>query len=78
MSYFEATSLQARHKPGALLELAMDLQAHEQSMPSPQLNNVNVTFDSESGTASITATLPITFSADGYGQPIVVATDYLP
>lgn len=67
------------HKAAALLELAMSLQSSELTVPEEtRPNNVQITFDAETGTASVAATLPVTFAPDATGKPVVTAVDYIP
>ncbi len=71
--------IKSTHKSAALLEVAMSLQSSELSVPEEtRPNNVSVTFDAETGTAAVTATLPVTFVLDVDGKPVITATDYLP
>ncbi|BDA73064.1 hypothetical protein CAL7716_072300 [Calothrix sp. PCC 7716] len=71
--------IKSTHKSAALLEVAMSLQASEFAVPEEtRPNNITVTFDAEARTASVTATLPVTFTADVDGKPVIAATDYIP
>lgn len=73
------TDIQASNVPAGLLQLAILLQKAEELVPEDtRPNNITVAFDAEENTASVTATLPISITLDGSGQPVVTATDYLP
>lgn len=73
------TDIKSTNKPAGLLELAHQLQANELSVPAEtRPNNITISYDAEALTATITATLPITFSLDANGKPVATATDYLP
>jgi hypothetical protein len=76
---FNPASVKSDNQPAALLEIAFQLQATELSYPEEtRPNNVGITIDAEAGTATVTATLPVTFVADATGRPVIVATDYTP
>lgn len=76
---FAQTDLNSDNQPAALLELAFQLQATELTIPEEtRPNNLTISVDAEEGTASVTATLPVTFSLDANGQPVLTATDYIP
>ncbi|MEM9926769.1 MAG: hypothetical protein AAF915_23980 [Cyanobacteria bacterium P01_D01_bin.50] len=76
---FAQSDLSSATQPAALLELAFQLQASEITIPEEtRPNNVTITVDAEEGTASISATLPVSFSLDASGQPVLTATDYIP
>lgn len=72
-------NLNSTHKPALLLEAALSLQSSELATPiETRPNNVTVTFDSEAGTAALTATLPITVTVDDAGKAVIQAVDYIP
>lgn len=72
------TDINSNNQPAGLLEVAMLLQASELAIPEEtRPNNVSVTFDSDAQTATIAATLPVTFALDANGQAVVTATDYI-
>lgn len=72
-------AIKSTNKPAALLELAHLLQADEVAVPeATRPNNLTIAYDAEAGTATITATLPITFALDTNGKPVATATDYIP
>ncbi|AFY54391.1 hypothetical protein Riv7116_1850 [Rivularia sp. PCC 7116] len=76
---FAQTDLNSDNQPAALLELAFQLQASELTVPEEtRPNNLTIAIDGEEGTATVTATLPVEFSLDASGKPIVTATDYIP
>ncbi|MEM7554082.1 MAG: hypothetical protein AAF378_08275 [Cyanobacteria bacterium P01_A01_bin.84] len=78
-SPFAQTDLSSTNQPAALLELATQLQASELAVPEEtRPNNLTIAIDAEEGTASITATIPVTFALDSSGQLVVTATDYIP
>lgn len=73
------SDIQATNVAAGLLQIAMLLQQAELTVPEEtRPNNVTVSFDAEENTASVTATLPVTFTLDSSGQPVVTATDYIP
>jgi hypothetical protein len=73
------TNIKSTNKPAGLLELAHLLQADELAVPADtRPNNVTISYDAEAATATVTATLPITFSLDANGKPVATATDYIP
>lgn len=72
------TDIKSTTKPAGLLELAHLLQADELAVPAEtRPDNISITYDAEAGTASVTATLPITFTLDANGKPVATAVDYL-
>lgn len=76
---FSSSDLNSTHQAAALLELATQLQTSELGVPEEvRPNNVTIIVDADAGTASVAATLPITFSLDSSGQLVVTATDYIP
>ena len=76
---FSSSDLNSIHQAAALLELATQLQTSELGVAEEvRPNNVTITVDADAGTASVAATLPITFSLDSSGQLVVTATDYIP
>jgi len=72
-------TLKSTTSPSALLELGQILSNAEKAVvpAEDQPNNLQVTYDLETGTATITANLPITTSADTDGAVKVIASDYL-
>jgi hypothetical protein len=71
-------NIASTHKAAALLEVAASLQESELGVPEQSRpNNVSVTLDLEGQTASITATLPVTFVLSN-GKIEATATDYIP
>ena len=76
---FNQADLESTNQPAALLELAFQLQASELTVPEDtRPNNLTVAIDGEESTATITATLPVTFALDAAGKPVITATDYIP
>lgn len=73
------SSLKGEHCPAVLLEVAVLTQRFELNVPEEtRPNNVAITFDAETQTATITATLPIFYNLDDGGNVVVSAIDYLP
>ncbi|MEA5516205.1 hypothetical protein [Nodularia sp. UHCC 0506] len=73
-----STDIKSTTKPAGLLELAHLLQADELAIGvDTRPDNVNITYDAEAGTATVAATLPITFALDASGKPVATAVDYL-
>jgi hypothetical protein len=73
-----ADDIQSATKPAGLLELAHLLQADELAISADNRpDNINITYDAEAATATISATLPIVFTLDANGKPTATATDYL-
>ena len=70
-----ATILSAALVP-ALLETASLLSAAESELPT-EVNNIQITYDIEAGTASINATIPFVPNATAGGMVLAV-TDYAP
>jgi hypothetical protein len=71
--------IKSTDKPSALLELAQLVQAAELTVPvETRPNNVTITIDGEASIATVTATLPVTFTTDSTGKIVVEATDYIP
>jgi hypothetical protein len=71
--------IKSTNQAAGLLELATLLQASELTVPEEtRPNNVTIAIDAEAGTASVTATLPVTIVTDGTGKLVVTATDYIP
>jgi hypothetical protein len=71
-------NISSTHKAAALLEIAASLQESELAVPeASRPNNVSVTLDLEGQTASITATLPVSFALTN-GKIETTATDYIP
>lgn len=70
--------LKATSYPGAFLEMAQIVAAAEKAVTVNQPNNVTISFDLEGGIATVTAALPISININANGEPVVVATDYLP
>lgn len=63
---------------GTLLEVAVLLQQTEEAVTTdPIPENVNVSFDTNDGTATISATLPITVAFDANGKPVITAAPYV-
>lgn len=76
---FSQTDLNSGNQPAALLELAFQLQATELTVPEEtRPNNLTISVDAEEGIATVTASLPVTFSLDASGKPVLTATDYIP
>lgn len=74
-----AGEIKSTDKPSALLELAQMVQAAELTVPEEtRPNNVTIAIDGETGTATVTATLPVTFTTDSTGKIVVDAVDYIP
>ena len=73
------TDINSTHQAAGLLEVAMLLQASELSIPEDtRPDYVSVTFDTDAQTATVAATLPVTFTLDASGQAVATATDYIP
>lgn len=74
-------TIKSTNIPSALLEMVQIAQTSELAFnvanPDTPVNNVTVTYDSEAGTATVTATLPIAVSLGVDGRPIIDAVDYL-
>lgn len=71
--------LKSTDAPSAMLEIALKLAAAEKAV-SPvddQPNNIQVELSTETGTATITANLPITVAVDSAGAILLTAVDYL-
>lgn len=63
---------------GTLLEVALLLQGLEEAVTTdPIPENVNVTLDTNDGTATISATIPISVGFDTSGKPVITATPYV-
>lgn len=78
-SFLTNTDIKSDNKPAAVLELAFLLQADEFAIPEEtRPNNITITVDAETRTASISATLPITLVVNEEGQPVITAVDYIP
>ncbi|MUL39312.1 hypothetical protein [Gloeocapsopsis dulcis] len=78
-SPFDATEVKSDNCVAALLETSMMLQNYELSVPEEtRPNNITVTFDSEAGSATIAATIPVTITLDPTGKPVITAEDYIP
>lgn len=78
MSAFEPENVQATTLPGAFLELAQFVSAQEQQVVSEDPpDNISVSFDLDALTATVTATLPITYTSNAEGNIVITATDYL-
>lgn len=64
--------------PSAFLEVAQLVAANEKSKPADnQPNNVQISIDAETGTATVTANLPISTSGSTNGSIVISAVDYL-
>lgn len=75
----QGSDLKSTHKAALFLEAGLSLQASELSVPAEtRPNNLTITFDSEAGTATIAATLPVSIQLDNSGKAIVQAVDYIP
>lgn len=63
----------------AFVELAQLLQAEELANTEVDAESfVTLSYDSEAGTASITANMPITIAVDATGKAVVTVTPYIP
>lgn len=61
--------------PGALLELATDIQVLEVAQDK---NNLNITIDDDAGIATVIASIPVAYSIDASnGTTVVTADAYL-
>lgn len=69
--------LHAANLPAAFLEMAQLLNASEQAVVVNAPNNITIALDLETGTATVTAALPITTTTDSAGRVTIVPTDYL-
>jgi hypothetical protein len=73
------TDIKSTNKVAGLLEIAQLLQAAELAVPEEtRPNNVSISIDLETGTASVTATLPVSAVVSSTGTIVVAATDYIP
>lgn len=76
-----AATLNSTHLPGQLLELASVVQAAEladlDSAGVPKNDNIQISFDTEEKSVTITATLPV-ISTSIDGGVSYTAQDYLP
>jgi hypothetical protein len=73
------TDIKSVNKVAGLLEMAQLLQAAELTVPEEtRPNNVSISIDLEAGTASITATVPVSTVISPTGTIVVAATDYIP
>lgn len=64
--------------PSAFLELALILELLEKQIPeADRPNNIAITFDLESNSANITATIPIVSVTTSSGEINISAVDYL-
>lgn len=72
------SDIRASHPPGAFLEMAQLVAVSEQAVTINPPNNVTISMDLEGSTATITIALPFTVGTNANGQPVIVATDYLP
>ena len=74
-------TLSATHMPGQLLELCGQVQAAEianvDADGAPVTDNVQISYDTEANTATITVTCPLTATSTADGI-VYTATDYLP
>lgn len=70
----KSTTLEA-----AFVELAQLLQAAEigNTETDPE-TNVTLSYDTEAGTAAISASMPITVAVDATGKAVITATPYIP
>lgn len=75
------SDLKSTNLEAAVLEGFYKLQALEKTPPAVgdpiPPNNVNVAINTETLTAAITATLPISFAVGADGRPVISATTYL-
>ena len=68
--------LVSTYKASALLELIQKVQTAE---AGNGIDNVQITFDEDAGTASLSAALPISFAVNGTSGIVeMTASDYLP
>ncbi|BAU63031.1 hypothetical protein STA3757_03860 [Stanieria sp. NIES-3757] len=63
--------------PAAFVEAVTVLQNREAAITTNPPDNVTVSIDVDNQLATLALTLPITFSLDGTGKPVVTASDYL-
>lgn len=73
------TDIKSTNKVAGLLEIAQLLQVAELGVPEEaRPNNISISIDLETGTASVTATLPVSAVVSPTGTIVVTATDYIP
>ena len=72
----DSTDLDATTAAGALLEIFSKLQTLEVASTTAP-NNIQITFDTEAGTATIAASLPVAFTVATDGTIKVAAVPYL-
>lgn len=72
-------TLKSTNKPAAFLELAHILNEAERAASTADVtfNNLNVAYDAEARTATITASLPVGSAINSSGQIVITATNYL-
>jgi len=75
-----STDIKSVTLENGLLEIAHKLQSAEQATVVPEgqalPNRINVTYNTDANTATISATLPITVSIATDGKPQFLATEY--
>lgn len=80
MAAYNAANVTATTLEGALLQTAQLMQQAEQTYTVPdgqtRANRVQVAVNTDSGLATITATIPITATPGAGGAIAVVATEY--
>lgn len=71
--------LTSTDRPSALVEVAQKLASAEKAVTpvDDQPNNVTITFEQETQSITISASLPVTTSTDADGSLVVDAVDYL-
>lgn len=79
MATLAAGTLKSTTYENALLEAAMLMQGIERNTSrNPEgKNNVNIVFNTDAGTATINATLPIEQTVDANGAVSLKASEYL-
>ncbi|WP_414529117.1 hypothetical protein [Nodularia chucula] len=70
--------IKSNNKPAGLLEVALLLQKDELALPEDtRPDNVSVSFDTDAQTATISATIPITFELNPQGEFVATGVEYL-
>lgn len=72
-------TLKSTNRPAALVELAHLLNEAERSASTVDntIENIDITYGTNARVTTITASLPIGYSINGNGQPVLTATNYL-
>ncbi|MDB9374307.1 hypothetical protein [Nodularia sphaerocarpa] len=70
--------IKSTNKPAGLLEISLLLQQDELALPEDtRPDNISVSFDTDAGIATVSASLPITFALSAQGEFVATGVEYL-